>query len=139
MLRVCAVALSAGLLFATSFGAEAYYDDAESVMSASLGVPVSAEAAASNPTAGFVSLEEQGCDLAVDAEAAVIPQKDEAIAAALAPERFLDTHESETFALIATDLAATAETTASIQPSPVLDPESFNVETDTDSASTLLP
>jgi ribosomal protein S12 methylthiotransferase accessory factor YcaO len=58
----------------------------------------------------------------VEASAAPMDEPD-AVRAALAPENFLDTHETETGALIAADLAAAGETTSSVEPLPALTPD----------------
>ena len=119
MLRICAFALSASLLFASSFGAQASSVEAEWISSASVETTASVEVPGPAETARVLSLEEQACDLATDVEA--FTSGEEAVRAALAPEKFLDAHEAETASLITADLASVAETTGSINPSLVLD------------------
>jgi ferric-dicitrate binding protein FerR (iron transport regulator) len=119
MFRFCAISLSAGLLFASSFGAQASSVEAEWILSASVEMTASVEVPASAETAWVASLEEQACDLATQVEA--FASGEEAVLGALAPEKFLDAHEAETAALITADLALAAETTGSIDPSVVLD------------------
>ena len=110
MLRFCAVALSASLLFASSFGAQASSVEAEWLRSGTAEVAIAAEAPASAETANFLSLEERS-----ERTASVAPViEQDAVLAALAPENFLDANEVETIALIREDLAAAAETTGSI-------------------------
>ena len=110
MLRFCAVALSASLLFASSFGAQASSVEAEWFMSVSAEVALPTEASASAGTANLLSLEERS-----ERTASVEPViEQDAVLAALAPENFLDANEVETIALIREDLAAAAETTGSI-------------------------
>ena len=110
MLRFCAVALSASLLFASSFGAQASSVEAEWFMSGTAEVAIAAEAPASDETANLLSLEERS-----ERTASIEPViEQDAVLAALAPENFLDANEVETIALIREDLAATAEITGSI-------------------------
>jgi hypothetical protein len=135
MLRFCAVALSASLLFASSFGVQASSVEAEWISSASVETTASIEVPGPAETAK-VLLEEQACDLAADAEAFV--SREEAVTAALAPDKFLNINEGETFALIAADLASAAETTGSIEPTAPVETEHPS-EVETDPALTLLP
>jgi hypothetical protein len=109
MLRFCAVALSASLLFAGSFGARASSIEAEWAMSPST-IAASVLAEASEMT-WLRPLEQQKEDLsAVDAPISEMG----AVLVALAPENFLDANESDTCALIAADLASIADATGSI-------------------------
>ena len=148
MLRFCAVALSASLLFASSFGAQASSVEAEWFMSASAEVALPTESPASAGTANLLSLEERS-----ERTASVEPViEQDAVLAALAPENFLDANEVETIALIREDLAAAAETTGSISSRVVfpdaeitaLPPETSpaartSTETEVDFALTSLP
>ena len=69
--------------------------------------------------------EDQGSDAVLESAVAPVDEPD-AVMAALAPENFLDTDESETDALIAADLAAAAgETTSSVEPSSALASEAL--------------
>ena len=111
MLRFCAVALSASLLFAGSFGARASSIEAEWAMSPSAEIAVSVLAQAPSEMSRLLPLEEQGDDLS--AADAPISEKD-AVLVALAPENFLDANEGDTCALIAADLASIADATGSI-------------------------
>lgn len=149
MLRFCAVALSASLLFASSFSAQASSVEAEWFMSVSAEVAISTEAPVAE-TAKLLSLEERSERIA-SVEPVVIEEQD-AVTAALAPENFLDINESETIALIAADLAAAGDTTGSLS-SPTIFPDAemtaqlpdepeaarASIEADTDLASTILP
>src|SRR5215217_5344412 len=100
MLRFCAVALSASLLFASSFGAQASSVEAEWFMSVSAEVALPTEASASAGTANLLSLEERS-ERTTSVEPVV---EQDAVFAALAPENFLDANEVETIALIGKDL-----------------------------------
>jgi hypothetical protein len=113
MFRFCAVTLSAGLFFAVSFGAQAASVEAEWA-----GAEVAVSSVETSQPSTSYWTEEQACDLAAAAEVVIARLE---IDRALAPENFLDTSEDETFALITTDLAATAETTGSLQPAESLD------------------
>ena len=148
MLRFCAVALSASLLFASSFGAQASSVEAEWFMSVSAEVALPTEASASAGTANLLSLEERS-ERAASVEPVI---EQDAVLAALAPENFLDANEVETIALIREDLAAAAETTGSISSRVVfpdaemtaLPPETSpaartSTETEVDFALTSLP
>ena len=150
MLRFCAVALSASLLFASSFGAQASSVEAEWFMSVSAEVALPTEASASAGTANLLSLEERS-ERTASVEPVVTEEQD-AVLAALAPENFLDANEVETIALIREDLAAAAETTGSISSRVVfpdaemtaLPPETSpaartSTETEVDFALTSLP
>jgi hypothetical protein len=124
MLRFCAAALSASLLLASSFSAQASSVEAEWIASEQTLVEAKLAAFAdSSITAEMATLpaaEDQGSDAVLESAAAPVDEPD-AVMAALAPENFLDTDESETGALIAADLAAAAgETTSSVEPSPAL-------------------
>jgi len=148
MLRFCAVALSASLLFASSFGAQASSVEAEWFMSASAEVALPTEALASVATANLLSLEERS-ERTASVERVV---EQDAVLAALAPENFLDANEVETIALIREDLAAAAETTGSLS-SRVIFPDAemrailpeaspaarADTEADVDLVSTILP
>ena len=123
MLRFCAAALSASLLLASSFSAQASSVEAEWIASEQTLVEAKLAAFAdSSITAEMATLpaaEDQGSDAALESAAASVDEPD-AVMAALAPENFLDTDESETGALIAADLAAAGETTSSVEPSSAL-------------------
>ena len=148
MLRCCAVALSASLLFASSFSAQAASVEAEWLMSGTAEVAIAAEAPAWAETANLLSLEERS-ERTTSVEPVV---EQDAVFAALAPENFLDANEVETIALIREDLAAAAETTGSISSRVVfpdaemtaLPPETSpaartSTETEVDFALTSLP
>jgi hypothetical protein len=131
MLRFCAAALSASLLLAGSFSAQASSVEAEWITVVSEQALMEAKLAAfadSSITAEMATLpaaEDQGSDAVLESAAAPVDEPD-AVMAALAPENFLDTDEAETGALIAADLAAAAgETTSSVEPSPALASEAL--------------
>jgi hypothetical protein len=131
MLRFCAAALSASLLLAGSFSAQASSVEAEWITVVSEQALMEAKLAAfadSSITAELATLpaaEDQGSDAVLESAAAPVDEPD-AIMAALAPENFLDTDQAETGALIAADLAAAAgETTGSVEPSPALASEAL--------------
>ena len=126
MLRFCAAALSASLLLAGSFSAQASSVEAEWITVVSEQALMEAKLAAfadSSITAEMATLpaaEDQGSDAVLESAVAPVDEPD-AVMAALAPENFLDGHERETCALIAADLAAAAgETTGSVEPLPAL-------------------
>ena len=125
MLRFCAAALSASLLLAGSFSAQASSVEAEWITVVSEQALMEAKLAAfadSSITAEMATLpaaEDQGSDAVLESAVAPVDEPD-AVLAALAPENFLDTDESETGALIAADLAAAGETTSSVEPSSAL-------------------
>jgi hypothetical protein len=131
MLRFCAAALSASLLLAGSFSAQASSVEAEWITVGSEQALMEAKLAAfadSSITAEMATLpaaEDQGSDAVLESAVAPVDEPD-AVMAALAPENFLDTDEAETGALIAADLAAAAgETTSSVEPSPALASEAL--------------
>jgi hypothetical protein len=129
MLRFCAAALSASLLLAGSFSAQASSVEAEWITPEQALVEAKIAAFAdSSITAEMATLpaaEDQGSDAVLESAAAPVDEPD-AVMAALAPENFLDTDEAETGALIAADLAAAAgETTSSVEPSPALASEAL--------------
>jgi hypothetical protein len=129
MLRFCAAALSASLLLAGSFSAQASSVEAEWITPEQALVEAKIAAFAdSSITAEMATLpaaEDQGSDAVLESAAAPVDEPD-AVMAALAPENFLGTNETETGALIAADLAAAAgETTGSVEPSPALASEAL--------------
>jgi hypothetical protein len=131
MLRFCAAALSASLLLAGSFSAQAFSVEAEWITVVSEQALMEAKLAAfadSSITAEMATLpaaEDQGSDAVLESAVAPVDEPD-AVLAALTPENFLDTDEAETSALIAADLAAAAgETTGSVEPSPALASEAL--------------
>ena len=123
MLRFCAAALSASLLLAGSFSAQASSVEAEWITPELALVEAKLAAFAdSSITAEMATLpaaEDQGSDAVLESAAAPVDEPD-AVMAALAPENFLDGDEAETCALIAADLAAAGETTGSVEPLPAL-------------------
>ena len=129
MLRICAAALSASLLLAGSFSAQAPSVEAEWIAPEQALVEAKLAAFAdSSITAEMATLpaaEDQGSDAVLESAVAPVDEPD-AVLAALTPENFLDTDEAETSALIAADLAAAAgETTGSVEPSPALASEAL--------------
>jgi hypothetical protein len=129
MLRFCAAALSASLLLAGSFSAQASSVEAEWITPELALVEAKLAAFAdSSITAEMATLpaaEDQGSDAVLESAVAPVDEPD-AVLAALTPENFLDTDEAETSALIAADLAAAAgETTGSVEPSPALASEAL--------------
>ena len=132
MLRFWAAALSASLLLAGSVQTQASSLEAEWVTRASDQALVEAEPASvaldpsTSAETAILSLSEDEGSQAVLEQAAASVEDPDAVMAALAPENFLDTDESETGALIAADLAAAAgETTSSVEPSPALASEAL--------------
>jgi hypothetical protein len=124
MLRFCAAALSASLLLAGSLSAQASSVEAEWITPEQALVEAKLAAFAdSSITAEMATLpaaEDQSSDAVLESAAALVDEP-EAVMAALAPENFLDTDETETCALIAADLAATAgATTGSVEALPAL-------------------
>jgi hypothetical protein len=123
MLRFCAAALSASLLLAGSFSAQASSVEAEWITPELALVEAKLAAFAdSSITAEMATLpaaDDQESDAVLESAAAPVDEPD--VMAALAPENFLDTNETETCALIAADLAAAAgETTGSVEALPAL-------------------